>query len=147
VRTYVAASSAEVERAESVIAHLRAVGIDVVGDWTPHVRAMRALGRRDADLSEQEASDVANECVRAIVNAETVVVLAPAAPSSGCAFEFGYACCAGKSTVLSGPHARASIFHSYADLVVDTDSAAVLAAIGIATRGIAFLAQQTKELA
>jgi hypothetical protein len=126
---YVAGSSRELERAEAVIAALRSAGVHVTGDWVGHIRDCRAAGvATDAELSDDEARAVALLDLDALDRACTLLLLAPApeAPSCGAWVELGAAYLAGLRLVISGPHARQSIFTRLGH-IYDTDDEAVLA--------------------
>jgi hypothetical protein len=129
LRVYVAGSSGELERVESVIATLRsAPGIHILHDWTKAVRAARAAGfDSDAALSDQDAKSHALIDLDAVRGAQVFLLLAPASPSFGAGVEFGVALermrrsFLGVETIVCGPAARASIFTRLASEIRDTD--------------------------
>lgn len=127
LRVYVIGSSAEIERAESVIARLRSERIEITYDWPANVRQVRAAGyASDAALSDAAARDAAMRDVEGVDGADLVLLLAPAAPSFGAGFEFGVAFGGSQvGAIVCGPHARASIFTRLCGYVLDTDEAGI----------------------
>jgi hypothetical protein len=133
LRVYVAGSSGELERVESVIATLRSSpGVHILHDWTKDVRAARAAGfASDAALSDADAKSHALTDLDAVRGARVVLLLAPASPSFGAGVEFGVAIerarrsFLGVQTIVCGPFARSSIFTRLASEIRDTDAAGI----------------------
>jgi nucleoside 2-deoxyribosyltransferase len=122
LNVYVAGASAEVDRAERVIAALRAAGINITHDWTPDVRAVEAAGG-PTTLEDQERLDRALVDVAAVRRADFVVMLAPEPPhaSTGAGFESGVAYERGLPLVVAGSVAARRRF-LFGALVVEYES-------------------------
>lgn len=128
ISIYVIGASAELERAERVIAALRERGAEVVGDWTASVRAAREAGyATDATVPRETARKAARANRAAIRAAEVVIALVPERPSAGYGYDLGIAHEEGLEVIRSGP-AR-SIYDHDAVRVVESDEAAVDAAM------------------
>lgn len=99
LKVYVASGSkTEAARTAAIIERLRAAGVHVTYDWTPAV----LLGGVDApDFRDPR---VANDEIRAVLDADIVWFLVPPTGSSGGGFEVGLAYAAGKVVACSGPH-------------------------------------------
>lgn len=73
-RIYVSCASAELDRAVRAMAHVRALGGEVVGDWTP---AVATFGSEAGVLSRDERSDRATEMLEHVASAHALVFLDP----------------------------------------------------------------------
>jgi hypothetical protein len=84
MKIYVAAASAEIERAERMIAILRELGHEITVDWPAAMRAlgMRALGKANAGLTPEQRTFHAAEDYRGVATAQRVVILVPKAPAA-----------------------------------------------------------------
>jgi hypothetical protein len=121
---YVAASGHEIERAERVVAQLRARGCTITHDWTAGMRRELAAGRRDRDLPDDEAHAYARRDIDAVRDADVFLFLVPETPSKGAWIELGIALSSRCDIVIAGDY-QASIFtrHTYASAA--TDDAAI----------------------
>ncbi len=122
---YVAGASRELERVEAFIASARLRGHQITHDWTVQVRSHRVAGIPDTALSDEEAADIAAGDLLAVLNAQILVLLAPAEPTTGAWVELG--CALGTRAipvVVAGELARRSIFTRLAS-IVDTDAEAL----------------------
>jgi len=79
MKIYVAAASAEIERAERMIGILRELGHEITVDWPA---AMRALGKANAGLTPEQRAFHAAEDYRGVATAQRVVILVPKAPAA-----------------------------------------------------------------
>ena len=126
LKVYVAGSSAEVERAERVIASLRAMGHVVTFDWTRSVREYRSQGYRDADLDDDRCAMIASEDLDAVRRADALLFLSPEEPTTGAWVELGCALnLANMAILVSGKTARNFLFTRLADYIFDDDEAAI----------------------
>lgn len=135
IRCYVIGASAELERAERVIAALRERGVEITHNWCADVRAARAAGHAsDADLPLAEAREHAQRDLHGVERAEVVLLLSPAAPSFGAGVEWGYAlrhhATTGRFVVAGGPR---SIFAALGDVFFERDEDAVAWVAGLRT--------------
>jgi hypothetical protein len=148
ISVYVAAASAEVERAERVMSMLRERGCSIVGDWTDDVRDQRRRALTDADLTDADARAASDRCLDAIDACDVLLYLAPAQPSTGASAELGYALhpMTGARVVVAGPHARSSIFSRRADIRAASDEIAV-SAIAVLAAGHAIVETDIVEVA
>lgn len=128
MRIYIAGASAELDRAESAIAAVRALGHTVVHDWPAVIRKVRhEQGRSDGDLTRAEASDHADEDLAAVRGCDLFWLLVPIAPSSGCWVELGFAFgieAGADMVIVSGEHRR-WLFASLSDDAFDDDALAL----------------------
>lgn len=109
-RVYVCGSSKEIERAESVIATLRALGAEVTHDWPAR---MRALGP-EADLTRSVLLAELRTDLAGVRSAHALLFLEPTTQSTGAWAELGYA--AGLGTVeivCCGPKAPSPWVHAF----------------------------------
>ncbi len=109
LRVYVSASSAEVNRAKRMIAHLPLAGIHVTHDWTASVEASPG---GDASLSDEQRRSVADADLAGIDAADVVIWLVASIPSWGAPFEAGYAVSKGKPVVAVGVNLACTAFAS-----------------------------------
>lgn len=109
MKLYLAASSAEIERATEWCAKLRHAGITVTSTWIDTIRLVGAANPRDAN-DEKRASWVKADFAE-IDDADALWLLVPAAdaPTRGAWIELGYAWSRRKAIVCSGD-TRQSIF-------------------------------------
>lgn len=122
---YVAASSAEMERARAAIRALRLAGCEVY-DWTlEHVPT--------PETTRTQRRDAERACTEALVEAEVVLVLAPTVRSDALV-EFGIAI--GRRSmgspvriVVAGPVAARGIFAESCE-VYESDVEAIAAVVG-----------------
>ena len=136
-RVYVIGSSAELERAERVIAALRERGVEITHDWTASVRAARAAGHAsDATLSREKQKQIATRCIRGVMRADVVLLLWSKSPSFGAGGEWDRAlwCQEYDGTPIAvsaaggtSPH----IFTSFADEIFASDDDAIEWVIGL----------------
>lgn len=78
MRIYVAAASAEIERAERMIARLRAAGHTITVDWPAAIRAM--AGVANEGLTQEQRREAARDDYEGVISAERVVILVPEKP-------------------------------------------------------------------
>ncbi len=103
VRVYIAASSADLTRAEQAIAAATAAGLVVAYDWTRDVRAAQAAGHQDdASVSPENALRCAQADINGVRSSDVFWLLSPAESSFGAGVELGVAIEALKCTVISG---------------------------------------------
>ena len=127
-RVYVIGSSAELERAERVIASLRERGAEVVGDWTASVRAARAAGHAsDATVGREDAMRAARANRHAIEWADVVIALVPEMPSTGYGYDLAIAHASMVDVIRSGE--PRSIYDHVVTCAVESDEAAIDAAM------------------
>lgn len=119
---YVAAASGEWQRARAFMARVRSIGHRIAHDWTVDVEKYGA--NSDAGLSAQVQLTIALDCVRAVRDADKVVLLAPTPPRTtiGAWIELGIAIEGGVSTIVVGE--VPSVFKRLA-LCVDTETDAL----------------------
>ena len=91
MKIYVAASSKELERAERIMAALRARGHEITFDWTVPIRERAARGEPDAKLSITERGFYAFKDTNGIEDADLFWQLIPTTESAGAWWELGYA--------------------------------------------------------
>ena len=118
---YVSAASAEIERAESAMAHLRAVGFEITHDWTV---VMREAFRREPIDAEKAAHD---DLWNGIEPCDALIGLLPKAPSKGFWLEVGFAIGIqdGPHTILVGDPADACIWGGEVGAIVPDLEAAI----------------------
>lgn len=102
MKVYVAASSAEIERAEAAIASLRDLGIQVTSTWPAVVRSVGVSNPRGASRADRRAWSETD--LLELAAAEHLWLLAPGpeSPTRGAWVELGYARAAGLVIVSSG---------------------------------------------
>jgi hypothetical protein len=123
VRIYVAASSAERDRARRAIAAVCATpGLELTHDWLTEIEAT-GVTDRELDRAGQRAAALTD--LHAIRRAQVLWLLAPAAPSQGAGVEWGWALASAVLPIVSGPAASNSIFSSLAGLEFATDELAL----------------------
>jgi hypothetical protein len=124
-RVYVCGASAELERAERVIAELRLRGVEVTFDWCAEIRRHQALGIPDSAIDDIGAYRIAMADLHAVGRAHAVLLLAPEKPTIGAWVELGYAAALHRTIIVSGPANRCSLFTRIAHLLIDTDDDAL----------------------
>lgn len=123
---YVAAASTEIDRAESVIARLRAGGITITHDWTTLVRACGANTGDDAILLPALRDDM----LIGVRNADIVLVLAGNS-STGKHVELGGAfLCRGVSVHISGDCSKEPWLRALGEKFYASDDEAIAALTG-----------------
>lgn len=130
MRVYVAASSQECDRAQSMMDALRAAGHVVTHDWLPSVASRIADGVAECDMDDDEAREIAQTDLDAVEASDALVYLAPNTATRMGWMEFDRALSRGIHTIVanSSPKlARQSIATRLADCIT-TDSG-VLAAL------------------
>lgn len=101
LKVYVAGSSDELDRAEQVIARLRAAGITVTSTWAENIRKVGASNPRDA--SREQRGHWSHVCLSEVDAAQVVLFLAPGrGHGRGGYYEVGYANAKGKHLLASG---------------------------------------------
>lgn len=132
LRVYVAGASREIERAESMIAALRASGrVWITHDWTVDVRE----NGPDAGCSPETLRRCAKHDLDGVCEADTVVVLVPDTSSQGVLVELGAALAFGCHVIAARSHAGVSapmvlgLFGYLVRVQVDTDVAALSAVL------------------
>lgn len=112
-RVYVAGASAEIERAERVIAALRERGISVTSSWPESVRE---YGANPREASNEERLGWASDCLTDVRVADVLLVLVPRSPATtiGAWVELGYAVHADLPIVLAGD-SRQTVFGALGD--------------------------------
>lgn len=85
VRIYVAASSREMPRVDRVNAMIEALGPEVVITfrWIDSMRAAMAAGKKESDLTKEEAQKVGRECLAGVWTADATLLLYPNEPTRG----------------------------------------------------------------
>jgi hypothetical protein len=132
IKVYVAGSSKEIERAERVIAALRARGVEVSHDWTATIRRLGgSYTPDDAALLPELRADIED----GVFGAAFVLVLAPSTPSIGMWVELGAAWAVSLPIVTAGslamhPWLRALAPQPY--LQHETDDAAIACVVQLA---------------
>jgi hypothetical protein len=124
---YIAASSADIERAEHWRDRLIAAGVHVNSSWMAGIRAVGAANPRDA--SPEQRAMWARQCLLEVVEADVLWLLVPSgATSFGACWESGAASVSDVRIISSGDTLR-SIFTALGDEFSDDDTAfaAVLA--------------------
>lgn len=136
MRVYVIGASAELDRAERVIAALRERGFVITADWPADVRRARAAGlASDAEVPHDIAREIADANVHAIETADVVVALSPPGPSTGYGADLMAAlllyAMRGRPThiVLSGAHGTVYDRHAHARFATDEDAIAWIAGL------------------
>lgn len=126
-RVYVAASSADIDRAERWMAALRDAGHQVTSTWTANVRKVGAANPRHA--SEAERVLWSTDCFVQISASDLVWLLVPPPekPSFGAWIEVGYALACqqleGTRSLISSGDTKQSIFCAMGvELVHDADA-------------------------
>lgn len=127
---YIAASSAEIDRAAKWGDFARTAGFEVTSNWVENIRKVTAEraggnlneGANPRFVSVAERRGWANENLDNIERAAVFWLLVPSAatPSQGAYYEFGYATKAGKYTIASGGEQR-FVFTAKAWNLADTD--------------------------
>lgn len=107
---YVAGASAEVDMVAGYMQRLREGGWTIVYDWTVDVLSNRALGVKDSDLSELDASRYAENDMAAVRRSDAFWLLIPEANSIGCWLEFGMALAVPCHHIVVSGNKRRSIF-------------------------------------
>lgn len=97
IAVYVAGASAEIERAEHMIATLRALGVVVTHDWPAR---MRAMGPEHL-LTRPVLADELRACLAGVRRADVLLLLEPTRPSVGAWVELGYAAGLGTVEIVS----------------------------------------------
>lgn len=77
MKIYVAASSAEIDRAERMISRLKAAGHEITEDWTVTIRT---VGLANQGLSPERRRECADADFKGVASADRVVILVPRAP-------------------------------------------------------------------
>lgn len=124
LRVYVAGGSSEVELVARYVAALRAAGVEVTHDWTPHV---------PKPGEPWHTPDHARADIDGVERADLVWWILPAALSEGSAFEAGYALGRAKRSVVSGAWAEhGRVFPSLLSELWSTHDAALAAIVSLA---------------
>ena len=130
---YVAASSAEIERAEKWSLALRGEGISVMSVWPETIRRVQAERgmKTTGEASNPRQASVADRRTWAMENVTQIkasevfwlLVPGPANPSQGAFWEHAFAWSERKIIFASGGDQR-FVFTSLSQILVDTDEAA-----------------------
>jgi hypothetical protein len=123
---YVAAASAELERAERVMKALRAAGIAIANDWTPDVRRHREAGLTDGDLTDEQCGEISSLNLEGVRKAGVLLFLTPKAPSAMAWVELGCASNVGHLIFASGPSPLLAV-RGLADFIFQDDDEAIAA--------------------
>lgn len=130
-RVYVAASSADIGRAEYWIARLRSVDIQVTSSWPEVIRAQPGGNANPRDASQADRADWASICLGEVMSSTVLWLLVPPLdrPSRGCWVEAGYAdACGHLGMFASGDFAQTVFTARGNEFAADEDAfAAVLA--------------------
>lgn len=136
ISAYVAASSAEIDRARHVMQALRMHGVRVVSTW---IDAIEAAGTANEGLSPAARREAARTCIEEVRKADLFVLLVPHNPSGiGCGVELGYAMALRGGNTLRAPVLIASgrtertIFTSLCDEEHASDAEAIAAVVRLA---------------
>lgn len=134
---YVAASSREMDRVDRALAALDAIGGKCTYRWIDDMRRDIAAGKKESDLTKDEARAAAVKCLRGVIEADVVWLLYPTTPTRGAWGELGACAVLGIPLVVSfepthykapekdDPGAGAQIFSRLADFETNGDEAAV----------------------
>ncbi len=147
MRFYVAGGSHELQRVRHFFRMAGIRGHELVHDWTVSVRASLVAGTTDADLQHEVAQGIARANMEAILQAQALVMLAPAEGGCDCWAELGGALVAsglglwGGCVVTVGEGARRSVVARMAPVHVDTDEEALEALDELDRRAAAFFAE------
>jgi nucleoside 2-deoxyribosyltransferase len=99
IRAYVAAASAEIDRAEAFSDRLRREGIRTTSSW----ESIREIGLANEGLPADLALHAAKTCLAEIVEADVLVLLVPPPGHGyGSGVELGFALGSEKETILVG---------------------------------------------
>lgn len=133
---YVAASSAEIERARAVMTALQMHGVRVVSTW---IGAIEAAGTANEGLCQAARRIAARTCIEEVRKADVFVLLVPHNPSGiGCGVELGYAMALRDENPLRAPFLIASgrtertIFAALCDEEHTSDAEAIAAVARLA---------------
>jgi len=130
LKVYIAASSREVERVRAAQQAVADNGWTLTLDWLTPILDNLAAGRRDMDLSAQEAYEHADADCAAIRSAEVLWFLSPLEPTKGAWWELGYGDAHGLLLVASGP--ASSIFERRVHVRCERDALVVGVLKGVA---------------
>ena len=131
---YVAASSADIDRAERWIRALRDAGHRVTSTWPEVIRAQPGAVSNPRDATDAARCTWSVDDMRQIFEADVLWFLAPPAdmPTRGAWIEFGYAYARGRSIVSSGD-TKQSIFCALGvELASDADAFAWICRASVA---------------
>ena len=117
MKIYIAAASAEIERAERMIALARKAGFTVVHDWPAQIREAGEANPTTVAVEQRRAW--ALDCLARLSSADALWLLAPQGATSGAWVEFGASVSYGRYTIMSGAHQ--SVFAELATENADTD--------------------------
>jgi len=120
MRVYVAGASAEIERAEALIARLRDAGVEVISDWPENVRR---AGAANIGLTHEVRLAAARACSLGVRRSDWLVVLEPKAPTIGAWVEMGIALAQGIDVLWVG-EGDCTVFESLATSTVSSDDEA-----------------------
>lgn len=123
MKIYVAASSAELERARAAMDWCREQGFEITHDWVADVTLVRLEGgKADADLTPAEQLAFVVKDLDAVGEADLLWFLVPRPPATtvGAWVELGAAYELGRPVIVSGPHA-AQMFCSAASQAFTSD--------------------------
>ena len=124
---YVAASSAEMDRARAAMDALRSTGVRVTSTW---IEAIEAAGEPNEGLSADTRKVAAETCLQQVAAADVLLLLVPPGPSGiGCGVELGCALALGKRIIASGRTER-TIFGALCDAEYASDVEAIAAIVG-----------------
>lgn len=121
MKFYVAGSSKEIERAERIMAALRAAGHEITEDWCAQ---MRAEGTDDRLLSRHQRAMYDSLDARGVIECDWFWLLVPETESSGAWVELGIAIGNLNASMVSG-NLRRSIFLALANELFSSDDAAL----------------------
>jgi nucleoside 2-deoxyribosyltransferase len=100
IRAYVAAASAEIDRARLFMQRLRCAGVKVMSSW---VESIDELGLANEGLPADIALYAARTCLAEIIEADVLILLVPPPGHGyGSGVEFGFALGEQKETILVG---------------------------------------------
>lgn len=128
MKVYIAAASAEIERAERVAGKLAAAGIQITSSWMRQVRRAGAANPREASSGQRRTLAVG--CLSEVGDSDVVLLLMPPVGTEtiGAYWEAGYARSLSARIILSGDTKR-SVFSALGE-EYETDDEAIQAIIG-----------------
>jgi hypothetical protein len=112
MKVYVAASSRDLDRAETIMDLCRAHKLEVTSTW---VEKIRASGAANEGLTPQQQRDAAVGCIHEVLNADALLLVAPPpGVGIGAYVEMGAALTNSKLVVVAEGRDR-SVFFAMAD--------------------------------
>lgn len=120
MKFYVAGASRQIERAERAMAALRAMGHDITEDWCAAIRAERARGVEDHELTQEQAAEYADRCIEGVKAADVLWVLLSDF-GAGMWVELGAGIVTDRAILVSGTATKGHVFRAKAHASFATD--------------------------